>query len=146
MQGSVVSTSGRMHKLPVLTAVLLALFALLAASIFTAGTGLWASPASQHRVSPHVVKAPTHYLFAGPVNDSATFRCQSNTAPVRCYGPAQIRTAYNIQPVLNSGITGKGRTIVIIDAFQSPTLKEDLHTFDTLFGLNDPQLDRKSVV
>jgi len=42
--------------------------------------------------------------------------------------------------VLNAGITGKGRTIVIVDAFQSPTILHDLQLFDTLFGLNDPTL------
>lgn len=62
------------------------------------------------------------------------------TAPL-CYSPRQIRLAYGMQVLINAGFTGKGRIITIIDAFQSPTLRKDLHLFDQLFGLNDPQLN-----
>jgi subtilase family serine protease len=66
--------------------------------------------------------------------------CQSSTSLPLCYGPKQIQEAYNIQPLLNQGFNGKGRTIVIIDAAQSPTIRHDLHEFDEIFGLNDPVL------
>jgi len=36
-----------------------------------------------------------------------------------CYTPAQIRAAYNIQPLIDAGIDGSGQTIVIIDSFGS---------------------------
>jgi subtilase family serine protease len=49
-----------------------------------------------------------------------------------------MRNAYDILPVLHSGITGAGQTIVIIDAFQSPTINQDLATFDQTFGLPNP--------
>jgi subtilase family serine protease len=55
-----------------------------------------------------------------------------------CYDPAQIRTAYDEQPLFNRGITGKGQTIVIVDSFGSPTIKSDLATFDSTFGLPAP--------
>ncbi len=60
---------------------------------------------------------------------------------MRCYTPEQIRTAYSIQSVINSGITGAGRTIVIVDAFQSPTIRHDLHQFNLLFGIPDSRLN-----
>ncbi len=66
--------------------------------------------------------------------------CQSSTSPTPCYGPQQIQEAYDIQSLLDKGINGKGRTIVIIDAFQSPTLRHDLALFDQVFGLNNPVL------
>ncbi|HEX6107906.1 MAG TPA: S53 family peptidase, partial [Ktedonobacteraceae bacterium] len=66
--------------------------------------------------------------------------CQSSTSPTPCYGPKQIQEAYNIDTLLARGINGKGRTIVIIDAAQSPTIRHDLHEFDEMFGLNDPVL------
>jgi len=69
------------------------------------------------------------------------FSCQDVTAPIHCYGPAQIRNAYNINPLLSKGIDGTGRTIVIIDAYQSPTIASDLATFDHVFGLPDPKLN-----
>jgi subtilase family serine protease len=42
--------------------------------------------------------------------------------------------------VLDTGNTGKGSTIVIIDAFQSPTIQHDLNLFDKTFGLHTPTL------
>ncbi|WP_203920206.1 S53 family peptidase [Rugosimonospora africana] len=53
----------------------------------------------------------------------------------RCYQAAQIQNAYNITPLLNHGINGAGRTIVIVDAFGSPTIASDLQTFDAAMGL-----------
>lgn len=77
-----------------------------------------------------------------PVPISATadrpFSCQKAKASVHCYGPEQIRAAYGIQSLLNSGHDGTGRTIVIVDAFQDPTVGKDLKAFDNAFGLPDP--------
>lgn len=77
------------------------------------------------------------YEYVGVARSDTTFRCQTTTPP-NCYGPKQIREAYEITPILNKGITGKGRSIVIIDAYQSPTITHDLQTFDSIFGLPDP--------
>jgi subtilase family serine protease len=68
---------------------------------------------------------------------NAMLRCR---APL-CYSPAQIRAAYDIQPVLDAGIDGTGTTIVIVDAFQDPTLQQDLAMFDSDFGLPAVSLD-----
>ena len=37
-----------------------------------------------------------------------------------------------------SGVTGKGTTIVIVDSFGSPTIRNDLSVFDRTFGLPAP--------
>lgn len=62
--------------------------------------------------------------------------CESNTAPVQCYEPRQIRTAYNVP----GGLSGAGRSITIIDAFQSPTIGADLAAFSKIFDLARPRL------
>jgi len=54
---------------------------------------------------------------------------------IHCYSPLQYRTAYNLNPLYKKGITGKGRTIVIVDSFGSPTIQHDLEAFDAQFGL-----------
>jgi len=54
-----------------------------------------------------------------------------------CYTPAEIRAAYNIPDTA----TGAGQTIVIVDAYGSPTIQNDLHTFDAVMGLTDPTLN-----
>jgi subtilase family serine protease len=92
---------------------------------------------SAQAARPHVVISRPEYVYAGAVNGDRTFPCQT-TRPATCFGPQQIQAAYGITPVLEKGITGKGHTIVIIDAYQSPTIRHDLRTFDALFGLKNP--------
>jgi subtilase family serine protease len=93
----------------------------------------------------NMVRAPAMYVKEGetaagkPTNFQ--FKCQAGNAPVRCYGPKQIRRAYNIQSVLDEGMRGQGRTIVIVDAYQSPTIVHDLATFDSVFALPNPALN-----
>ena len=49
-----------------------------------------------------------------------------------------MRNAYSIQPLIDNGLDGSGRTITIIDAFQNPTMASDLASFDSRFGLPAP--------
>jgi subtilase family serine protease len=65
------------------------------------------------------------------------FRCQVGIDPFNrvCYDPYQLRHAYGADSFINSGIDGTGHTIVIIDAFQSPTLTTDVNTFISFYGL-----------
>ncbi|HLG78693.1 MAG TPA: S53 family peptidase [Ktedonobacteraceae bacterium] len=113
-----------------------ALLATLAGVLYVrSGISQAAYTAANHSVSAH-----PHYSYAG-LPDGQHFQCQSPTALVHCYGPAQIRNAYSIQPVLDSGINGQGSTIVILDAFQAPHIEEDLKRFDRTFGLSNPKLN-----
>ena len=57
---------------------------------------------------------------------------------VACYQPAQIQQAYDLPSLYASGVTGRGRTIVIVDSFGSPTIRHDLAVFDQAFGLPAP--------
>jgi subtilase family serine protease len=90
-----------------------------------------------HRITVHPEISP-----AGTKAPNATFGCQSRpmdgSLGPRCYQPAQIQNAYNITPLLNHGINGAGRTIVIVDAYGSPTIASDLQTFDATMGLPNP--------
>jgi subtilase family serine protease len=52
-----------------------------------------------------------------------------------------MRAAYGVDKLGNAGLNGAGRTIVIVDAFQSPTIASDLATFNKVFGLSAPQLN-----
>ncbi|HLY31289.1 MAG TPA: hypothetical protein VKQ36_09685, partial [Ktedonobacterales bacterium] len=52
-----------------------------------------------------------------------------------CYTPEQIRDAYGVTPLINRGLTGKGQTVVLIESYGSPTIQQDLNTFDQQFGL-----------
>lgn len=70
--------------------------------------------------------------------------CQTNNPAVPtpgisyCYAPSMIQGAYDYTPLYQQGIKGAGQTIVIVDAYGSPTIASDLKTFDLAFGLPDP--------
>jgi subtilase family serine protease len=68
-----------------------------------------------------------------------SFNCQKPSAPYNCYGPDEMQAAYGFTPLLNDGKDGSGQTIVIVDAFQNPTMAKDLKKFDKAFGLPDPE-------
>lgn len=55
-----------------------------------------------------------------------------------CYPPQFIQTAYNFTSLYSQGYNGSGQTIVIIDAYGSPTIQHDLAVFDAFFGLPPP--------
>ncbi len=57
-----------------------------------------------------------------------------------CLSPEAIQQAFRLNPLYRSGYTGKGQTIVLLDAGYTTTLKADLQLFDQTWGLPDPTL------
>ncbi len=55
-----------------------------------------------------------------------------------CYSPRQIQRAYDLPSLYAAGLDGRGRTIVIVDSFGSPTIRHDLRVFDQGTGLPAP--------
>lgn len=114
--------------------VVLTSFTLVGFSLaFTAPTvaataGSWVRPVPT--ATGHVVKATLSF-------PPDTQYCQTNLG-VSCYQPAQFQKAYNLNPLFDRGLNGAGRTIVIVDAFGSPTISADLKHFDQTFKLPDP--------
>jgi len=90
-------------------------------------------------VSPLVEKGPQ----AIPVDATATtagtsyglFSCQVGRSTGQCYDPYQMRKAYGIDSLIAAGYDGRGKTIVIIDAFQDPNIAAQLDYFDQFYGL-----------
>jgi subtilase family serine protease len=102
-----------------------------AASVTAAVPTAAAAHSASHAMTPAIAGAP-HAVFEGLVNGTQPavhFSCQDNAG---CYSPAQIRKAYGFDQLTADGT---GRTIVIVDAFQSPTIQQDLSLFDSTFGL-----------
>ena len=56
------------------------------------------------------------------------------------YQPSELATAYNFNGLYSQGLDGAGQTIVIVDAFGSPTLAQDVALFDALYGLPPAQV------
>jgi subtilase family serine protease len=71
--------------------------------------------------------------------------CTSGTIELHCYTPQVIQKAYNFlgayKLVGGYSKAGAGQTIVIIDAYGSPTIRQDLQTFDQAFGLPAAKLN-----
>jgi subtilase family serine protease len=100
-------------------------------------------PAGKMAVSltPHIFQQQMVTRISQITASSSLIPCLASSASPRCYSPQQIRKSYNIQPLLDKGITGKGHTIVILDDYQSPTIRGDLKLFNKLFNLNDSKLN-----
>lgn len=78
----------------------------------------------------------TGYLTPVPLTSA---QCEAIFS-VQCYVPDQVEAAYNLPSLYQRGITGRGRTIVIVDAYGSPTIADDLLAFDQDLGLGTPSL------
>jgi subtilase family serine protease len=57
---------------------------------------------------------------------------------INCYSPRQLQQAYDLPPLYRRGLDGRGRTIVVVDAYGSPTIRRDLRVFDAGCGLPGP--------
>jgi subtilase family serine protease len=57
---------------------------------------------------------------------------------VACFSVAQVRSAYHLGPLYAKGVTGQGVTIVIVDSYGSPTIRNDLSVFDRAYHLPAP--------
>jgi subtilase family serine protease len=93
-----------------------------------------------HRgISPLVVRLSQPESLANTSSHAAPlyglFSCQVGLGVGQCYDPYQMRTAYQVDSLINSGYTGHGRTIVIIDAFQSPNIVAQLNYYNSFYGL-----------
>ncbi|GLY89463.1 S53 family peptidase [Actinoallomurus iriomotensis] len=84
--------------------------------------------------------AQTARAVAASPPESAATDCDSLAT---CYTPRRLRVAYGIQPLLDRGIDGRGRTIMVPalgvrQPASSPKvsdIRQDMHRFDDLFGL-----------
>jgi subtilase family serine protease len=50
------------------------------------------------------------------------------------YSPSQLRTAYGVQAAVKAGNNGRGVTVAIIDAYDSPTILADANAYADLQG------------
>jgi subtilase family serine protease len=56
------------------------------------------------------------------------------------YTPQQIEGAYGISKAIAHGLSGKGQTVAVIDAYSSPTIVSDVDTWSAMHGLPKPKL------
>jgi subtilase family serine protease len=93
---------------------------------------------------------PTEVSFtSADGTTTATYRGNRYGAPIDSgppnlppcgYQPSEIQTAYNLTPLYQEGLTGKGTTIAIVDAYGSTTIANDVAAFSQFMGLPQPDL------
>jgi subtilase family serine protease len=84
------------------------------------------------------VAAPMHWMVPKRfVSPPTTADCEAASG-IACYQPSQYQQAYDMKPLYHAGLNGRGQTIVIVDAFGSPTIQSDLAEFDSDNNLPPP--------
>ncbi|MCL2542060.1 MAG: S53 family peptidase [Nocardioidaceae bacterium] len=110
----------------------------LAIAATTGATAQAAGGAVQWSVHPEQIKAP----FAGskPAALPTPSQCLSDYG-LACYTPTDIRSAYDIPDTVGGKPAGTGETIMIVDAYGSPTAQADLDTFSSTMGIPSTTLN-----
>jgi len=134
----------RIARLAVPVAAVTGLLAFQSAAVTVAAAG---RPAARAGARPAVavpdLSRPISIAKQFPAPISTTDCLANPQLLIRCYTPLQYYRAYDLKPLYRRGITGRGRTIVIVDSYGSPTIASDIKTFDAQFGL--PKLRLKIV-
>jgi subtilase family serine protease len=86
-------------------------------------------------------------LGSAPDCDGSAYWAQNRVAVPVAYGkttlptyicgyyPQQIRTAYGTADAIKAGVTGKGVTVAIIDAYANPNMLSDANAFSKFVGI-----------
>ena len=117
--------------------------ALGAAAVLTAtafATGATAATATTAHVAPAALPAPVaaavgHRMTTGQLPEPLTLAQCLAQYHSYCYGATQLEAAYNEPSLFRRGITGAGRTIVIVDSYGSPTIQHDLDVYSKHYGI-----------
>jgi subtilase family serine protease len=125
-----------MHKAAIMS--MATCLAALAAAAGPLSPPLASAPPGPVTVSPVIVSPGAIRLPVAPAGQPPTTQQCERADGIACYGPGQLRSAYQLPPLYAKGVTGKGVTIMIVDPFGSPTIRADLATFDRYFGYPAP--------
>jgi subtilase family serine protease len=129
---------GRFRALVMVRGATVAAIAALAAGSAAAAPVTAAAAASAAAAVQVVPFSTGHILAAGRMSQPpTTAECEADFG-IACYQPFQLQRAYDLAPLFSRGIEGNGETIVIVDAFGSPSIASDLQTFDSETGLPNP--------
>ena len=114
--------------------------AVLTATAFAPGAT--AEHPAQHRTTTTAAALPLpvpesigHRLTTGQIPEPLSPAQCLAQYQAYCYGASLLEDAYNEHPLFDRGITGAGRTIVIVDSYGSPTIQNDLNVYSRHYGI-----------
>lgn len=104
-------------------------------------TGAAATPTrmASLQLEPLAVAAPSTHLVHAGAPAACAYPDGTVDPYIHCYTPAQIAAAYGVDRLHAQGLLGQGQTIVLVDAYGSPTAAQDLQTFHDTFYPNLPK-------
>lgn len=111
--------------------------AVAAATFIIAPATASASPA----VTPDAVQAPDAPSAAAAGPAACQYPGGRTNSIYHCYRPDDIRSFYGMAPLTPTTNDGAGQTIVLVDAYGSPTAADDLNTFAQTFNGPPPNFD-----
>lgn len=125
----------------------IALVVLIASMSFTTYSASKAYASRNGSIRLHEVGKPPNIILDASFNPLTVFNpaspvggvpfCSSGSlGTILCYPPSFLKKAYDFPT--NPAINGAGQTIVIVDAFGSPTIASDLKDFDGNFSIPAP--------
>src|SRR5437667_7863573 len=107
----------------------------LGSLVFAGGAaGAGGTPATDWNYIPPNI--PVQVTNDGTVPNGLPVCKSASLGNIVCYSPSFIKKAYEFPST--STLDGSGQTIVIVDAFGSPTIASDLALFDARFGISAP--------
>lgn len=109
-------------------------FILIASPLSVAASSSSSGNADFNYVPQVIYTLASTQAVTGAVSPSFNPATFCHQGAIICYSPAFIRSAYNFPDALD----GTGQTIVIVDAYGSPTITHDLNLFDSYFGVPPP--------
>ena len=112
----------------IITVSILALLSLF--TLPTLANGVTATINLVSAVHPHPGLTVLDRSF-NPLQGGLPFCRSGSLGSILCYTGSFLKSAYNVP----SNLDGTGQTIVIVDAFGSPTAQSDLNLYDSVFGL-----------
>lgn len=98
------------------------------------GNAAAATP-NAHRMYVNPVASPAGNVTGSAHSNYGLFSCQVGLSTGQCYDPYQMRHAYGIDSLIAGGNDGRGKTIVILDAFGDPNIANQLDFYDNFYGL-----------
>jgi subtilase family serine protease len=110
--------------------VVAAVFAVAVAGLALAAAAMTRTGSASAYPVPHPTVSDYQFI-------KATTPTQDDCAAVgrTCFTPQAIQSAYNVGPLYQQGLDGRGITIAIVDSYGSDTMAHDLHVFNQAFGL-----------
>ena len=126
----------RVRILPILSALLILSFFVTPSYAVTSPVVKPSGVPLLHTASVTPVVQLLDPSFNPSLVGGSPFCFSGSLGTILCYPPNFLKTAYNFPPTTGKkGLDGTGQTIVIVDAFGSPTIQSDLNAYDAAFGL-----------